>query len=142
MKTFSVKNYIKNMIKYNPKWIYLMRCIEKDGNVSYKIGYTKNDPIKRTEQLQTGNKYEVELIHKFWSDYSTKLESILHKSFKQYKDNTDKLHHKDNKGGKEWFDLPQNIVDDFISICEVYEKNFKFLVEKNTYLQDKYISKK
>lgn len=112
------------MIKYNPKWVYLMKCIEDDGTKSYKIGYTKNDPIKRIEQLQTGNKYDVELIHKFWSEHSSSLEANLHILYKRYR----------YRG--EWFDLPKDIVNNFISVCEKAESNFKLLYEKNTYLQD------
>jgi len=112
------------MIKNNPKWVYLMRCIETDGTVSYKIGYTKNDPKKRIKQLQTGNKNEIDLIHKFWSEYSTRLEATLHNNYAHYSENG------------EWFDLPKDIVENFLSICEKYENNFNLLVNSNTYLQD------
>jgi tryptophanyl-tRNA synthetase len=113
------------MIKHNPKWIYLMRCVETDGTVSYKIGYTKNDPKKRVKQLQTGNKNEITLVEKFWSEYSTRLEATLHHTYK---------HYRDDRG--EWFDLPKDVVKNFVSICEKHEKNFKLLVSSNTYLED------
>lgn len=114
------------MIKHSPKWIYLMRVYENDGSVSYKIGYTKNDPKKRIPQLQTGNKNKIEILETFWSEYSTRLEATLKSRFKIY-----------NESG-EWFNLPKEIVDDFISICESYENNFKIILKENTYLQDKY----
>ena len=113
------------MIKYNPKWIYLLKSIESDGTVSYKIGYTKNSPEKRIKQLQTGSKNKIILVESFWSNYSTKLESTLHYVYREYRESG------------EWFDLPKKIVDKFKSICEGYEMNFKVLVENNTYLQDR-----
>lgn len=104
-----------------------MKSVDSEGTVSYKIGYTKNDPKKRVKQLQTGNKYDIELVEKFWSEYSTRLEATLHHMYR---------HHRAENG--EWFDLPKEIVKDFISICERHEKNFKLLAESNTYLESRY----
>jgi len=111
------------MIKHNPKWIYLLKVYEADGP-TYKIGYTKNDPKKRTPQLQTGNKNEIEIKHVFWSEYSTRLEANLHKFYSHYR----------QRG--EWFNLPPEVVKNFISICEKQESNLKLLAESNMYLQD------
>lgn len=111
------------MITLNSKWIYLLKCIEDDGTISYKIGYT-NDINKRLKGLQTGNKYDISLVSKFWSDFGPRLESTLHIFLYEY------------RYKREWFDLPEEVVENFINICQKHESNFKLLYEKNMYIED------
>jgi hypothetical protein len=37
-------------------YVYLFLEVDKEGNEAYKIGITKNEPIKRVKQLQTFHK--------------------------------------------------------------------------------------
>lgn len=112
------------MYKKSVKYIYLLRTFDSDNTACFKIGYTKNDPKLRIKQLQTGNKEEIELICSFKSEFGTRLEANLKRMYKQY-----------NAKG-EWFYLPEDIVKDFLSICEKHEHNLNMLYNSNSYIQD------
>jgi hypothetical protein len=44
-------------------YVYLLLQIDFDGNESYKIGITKNDPNKRVKQLQTFSQIDIFIIN-------------------------------------------------------------------------------
>ena len=85
----------------------------------YKIGITKNDVEKRIKQLQTGASSELVLLKTYESDNYRKIEGTLHRGYKTY--STD--------GGKEWFELPNDRVLNFINECEQIDSNINFLRE-------------
>ena len=101
--------------------IYLIKAKELH---LYKIGITKN--VERIlNQLQTGCPYELEL-EKIYEpkQFTTKIEKMLHRSFACYQKNLD---FSELQG--EWFNLPNEIVFNFISTCEKNENQLVFLKE-------------
>ena len=62
-------------------YVYLLLQIDFDGNESYKIGITKNDPKKRVKQLQTGNPNKISLHRKYDSKNYLKVERWLHRKY-------------------------------------------------------------
>lgn len=88
--------------------IYLIS--ESDNPDVYKIGLTKNSPKKRLKALQTGNSSKLTIHALFETNYPFKVEKMLHKRFQ--------LEHKLN----EWFELNPADVQNFLEICDGYEK--------------------
>lgn len=105
------------------KYVYLIEAITDLGDISYKIGITKNDPKKRIKQLQTGNSAELILKDCFESEYANKVESTLHR-----------LYSTNNIKG-EWFYLEREELEMFQDRCSLLEKNFKIIEEENTWHQ-------
>jgi len=62
-------------------YVYLFLEVDNEGNETYKIGITKNDPNKRIKQLQTGNPRKISLIKFYQSENYLKVESWLHKKY-------------------------------------------------------------
>ena len=83
----------------------------------YKIGITKNSPEDRLKSLQTGSSGELVLLKTYESYNYRKIEGILHRGYKSY--STD--------GGKEWFELPDKIVINFLKECNQIDSNIKML---------------
>ena len=113
------------------KWIYLIKQVDIQNDVSYKIGITKNDPKKRIKQLQTGNPSDLFLEKQFHSEHANLVESTLHRQFAS------------NHIRGEWFYMTQEDVDSFVDECEKKERNFKMLKQENTWWEKinyKYIS--
>ena len=98
--------------------VYLLCELGSDPE-RYKIGITKGDPIKRVKQLQTGCSNVISLLNSFESEYYHKIESSLHREYKSY--STD--------GGKEWFELPTELVFKFKDRCNQLHDTFKMLEE-------------
>ena len=98
--------------------IYLL-CELGSNPERYKIGITKGDPKKRIKQLQTGCSNEIILLKTFNSKYYTKIESSLHREYKLYA----------SSGGKEWFQLPTELVYQFEDRCNQLEDIFNMLEE-------------
>ena len=87
----------------------------------YKIGITKNSPEDRLKSLQTGSSGELVLLNTYQSYNYRKIEGILHRGYKSY--STD--------GGKEWFELPNEVILNFINECKQIDDNIKFLMESD-----------
>ena len=98
------------------KNIYLARQSE---TFLYKIGITKNKPKERLKQLQTGNAAPLILIEVFQTVHSFTMETALHAHFISKK-----------KEG-EWFELTDDEVKGFISICKEKEATMDFLKQNN-----------
>ena len=98
--------------------IYLIECRDAEETY-YKIGYTKNNVIKRLKQLQTGSSYELRIVYDFETEFGTKLESTLHRMNEL------------KRVRNEWFNLSQTDVLEFWTNCEKIEKNFKILKDSN-----------
>jgi hypothetical protein len=87
----------------------------------YKIGITKNSPEDRLKSLQTGSSGELVLLKTYESYNYRRIEGILHRGYKSY--STD--------GGKEWFELPNEVILNFINECKQIDDNIKFLMESD-----------
>jgi hypothetical protein len=99
--------------------IYLIEC-RRDYDTVYKIGYSKSSPTKRSESCQTGNDGQLNVIAKFESKYERKVELALHRFYS---------HKKINGGGKEWFRLDMEDVQNFDTMCRKIENNLTHLSE-------------
>jgi predicted small secreted protein len=98
------------------KHIYL---IKESENNYYKVGVSGNIN-QRIKQLQTGSAGTIELIEKYPSKYSHKIEKALHRKYQQY-----------NVKG-EWFNLPESMLNDFIKDCEMYNNGFNCIFNEST----------
>lgn len=97
------------MKKYNQGYIYLIG--ESNNPNIFKIGFTRNLNVEeRKKELQTGNSNELYIKHKYFSNRVNKLEKMLHLYYAKY--NT----------LNEWFELPDNEVNNFLYICDKYQK--------------------
>lgn len=78
----------------NNKYVYFI--LNKNDN-TVKIGYTKNNPIKRLKQLQTGSSNNLELLYYFNVD-SIATEKYLHRyfDFDRVRDNGEWFNYSDN----------------------------------------------
>lgn len=106
------------------KYVYL---IQIEGMDIYKIGFTKSNPIKRLESLQTGNPFKLLLVDSYKTKRATKIESVLHQKYISYKVNED-----ESKILGEWFKLSKEIIEKFKSICEQIDTNFQIIEEMST----------
>lgn len=62
-------------------YVYIIR----GGKNLYKIGVTKNNPIRRLKQLQTGSATELELVRYYKLKNYRQVEKQLHKKFLRYR---------------------------------------------------------
>jgi hypothetical protein len=101
-----------------------------EGDICYKIGYTKRNPLQRIKEMKTGNASELELIESFQSKWGTQIEAKLHRTFQ------------DKKISGEWFRLTAYDLIKFREICEQSHNNFELLSKNNTWFQNSKIHKK
>ena len=102
------------------KNIYLARQQESS---LYKIGITKNSPKQRIKQLQTGNAVPLVLVETFRTNHDYTMETALHAHFML------------KKREGEWFELSDEDVKEFQSICEKKEVTMDFLKKNNHFWQ-------
>jgi len=103
------------------KKIYL---IQQSNTNLHKIGITKKDIHLRIKELQTGNANELLLRKEFQTNFNFKLETALHSYFDR------------KRISSEWFELLEEDVDNFLTICNNLESNFKLLKEyKNPFFK-------
>lgn len=103
--------------------IYLIKSETKLGEVEYKIGFTKRDPMKRIKEFETGNPGVLSLENSFETNHKRLVETALHR-----------LYGTNNTKG-EWFELTQEQVDTFIENCEKQETLYTMLKQENTWWQ-------
>lgn len=89
-------------------FVYLIGEINKENK--YKIGSTNcNDINKRLKQLQTGNSNPLYVREYYETSKPFKLEKMLHNKFK------------DRKIIGEWFEMNDNLINEFKSECERFQ---------------------
>lgn len=93
--------------------VYLIR----NGEGYYKVGYTKHDVTYRMSQLQTGSSSELEYVNECVVLHATKVESALHRTYKQYHIIL------------EWFDLPDDVVENFVATATRIDNTFQSLID-------------
>lgn len=96
-------------------YVYLIQAADTNH---FKIGITANIE-RRRKQLQTANADDLVIIHTFSTKYNRLMESTLQRSYQSYQ-----------KQG-EWFELTAEQVDQFLSKCQEYERNFDYLKQMN-----------
>ena len=103
-------------------YVYLLLSTSPDNIESHKIGITKNDPILRCKQLQTGNPNKISLLRKYESKNYLKVERWLHRKHSGSK----------TEAKNEWRVLADEFVFSFISDCEEADETINFLLENNS----------
>ena len=106
-------------------YVYLLLEIDKDGNERHKIGITKNHPTKRKSQLQTGNSNKISVLTFYESKNYLKVEKWLHNKFSNQR----------TEAKNEWFNLTNEQVMNFPSICTEADKTITFLKENNPFFK-------
>lgn len=99
-------------------YVYLIGEWSNDKN-HYKIGVTGGAIESRMKKLQTGNSNELAIVKYFQTKDYFKLEKLLHN------------HYFKNKIINEWFELNDDEVKSFLSVCEKYQKTIDYLLENN-----------
>ena len=101
--------------------IYL---IKQYNTTNYKIGCTARTIEDRITELQLGSGIILEYVDHYNLKYGIKLEKTLHRVYSQYALN------------REWFNLPDDIVDTFKVRCKLIENNFDLLNEKSSWIHE------
>lgn len=83
----------------------------------YKLGKTKRKVIKRLKEHQTGASNELLEIAHFESEFYHKVEALMKRNYAPYSAD----------GGTEWFELPDDVMNNFIPECKKAEQMFSFL---------------
>ena len=102
-------------------YVYLLLQLDFEGNESYKIGITKNEPNLRVKQLQTGNPNKISLHRKYESKNYLKVERWLHRKYQTK-----------TEAKNEWRTLTDEQVFSFLNDCQVADDNIQFLLENNS----------
>ena len=101
-----------------------------EGDICYKIGYTKRNPNKLIREMKTGNASELEVIESFQSKWGTQIEAKLHRIFQ------------DKKISGEWFRLTAYDISQFKKLCEQSHQSFELLSKDNSWFQESNLYKK
>jgi len=104
--------------------IYLIEC-RRDYETVYKIGFSEKSPMRRSEGMQTGNDGELIVINRFESKHGQQVERTIQRFFS---------HKKINQGGKEWFRLDLEDVQNFNTLCQKVENNLNVLSQNEKFL--------
>ena len=75
--------------------------------------------------MKQDNPDSLSVIKTFESKWASKIETNLHSRFMSKHINL------------EWFDLNENDVENFESVCQLIHNNFEFLSKNNTWVIDK-----
>ena len=102
-------------------YVYLLLQLDFEGNESYKIGITKNDPNLRCKKLQTGNPNKISLHRKYESKNYLKVERWLHRKYQTR-----------TEAKNEWRTLTDEQVFSFIDDCKEADETINFLLENNS----------
>lgn len=108
------------------EYVYLIKDADREG--IYKIGMTKQVMGKRLKALQTGNASNLEVccIHGTRDAYT--LEAMLHRKYQT------------KRVKNEWFELTDEDVENFKSVCESLDNVIKSLSD-NPFFKKKRSSK-
>jgi hypothetical protein len=105
-------------------YVYLLIQSDTEGNESYKIGITKNNPELRVKQLATGNPNKISLHTKYESKNYLKVEKWLHRKYQTK-----------TEAKNEWRILTDEEVFSFINNCKEADDNIQFLLDNNEFFK-------
>lgn len=92
---------LDNLKEQQYGFVYL---INAESTQEYKLGMSKADPLKRVKQLQTAHKNKLILVYTIKSKHYNLIEKTIHKLYSRY-----------NNGLNEWFEFPNEIVQEVIA---------------------------
>lgn len=97
------------------------------GSEFYKIGITKKPLEERIMQLQTGNPNKIEAVVCFETKHNYRMEVAVHAYYRL------------KRVDGEWFQLTEEDLSNFKSVCQKIESDLTFL-KKNSTLYDQQIN--
>lgn len=106
-------------------YIYLILEVDKNGDEAHKIGISKNPPIFRLKNLQTGNSNKLSILNVYESKNYKKVEAMLHARY-NYKQTLTK---------NEFFKLNDEEVIGFIQTCKKLDETIEFLLKNNPFFK-------
>ena len=104
-------------------YVYLLLEVDKNGEETYKIGITKNDPTDRNSKLQTGNPNKISVLKVYDSENYKKVEKWIHRKYEGAK----------TEAKNEWRNLTAEQVLSFIDDCKKADETISFLKENNPF---------
>lgn len=104
-------------------YVYLILEVNHNGEESHKIGISKNEPIKRLKQLQTGNPNKISILNFYESINYKRIEKWLHTKYSLNK----------TLAENEWFKLSDEQVLMFTDTCKKADETISFLLKENPF---------
>ncbi len=106
-------------------YVYLLLQINVQGEETYKIGISKNDPELRVKQLQTGNPNKISVLQVYETDNHLKVEKWMHRKYFASK----------TLAKNEWRDLSNKDIISFLSDCKKADETIDFLKKTNPFVK-------
>lgn len=104
-------------------FVYLLLQVNEQGQETYKIGITKNDPELRCKQLQTGNPNKISVLRVYESDNYLKVEQWMHRKHGANK----------TEAKNEWRNLTNNQIITFLDDCNSADEVVKVMLKENPF---------
>jgi hypothetical protein len=104
-------------------FVYLLLEVDKNGDETYKIGITKNDPKDRNSSLQTGNPDKIRVLQVYTSENYKMVERWMHKKYYGAK----------TLAKNEWRNLTNEEVTSFLADCKSADEKISYLKENNPF---------
>ena len=101
-------------------YTYLILEVNEHGEEHHKIGISKNEPIKRLKQLQTGNPNRIDILKFYESKNYKRIEKWLHSRFITKK----------TLAENEWFNLSDEDVLNFNETCKKIDDTINMLLNE------------
>ena len=110
------KNYKQSGI------VYLLLCVDNNGNETYKIGVTKRDVNERIKELSTGNPNKLSVLKSYQSPNYLKVEQWLHRKYSIK-----------TEAGNEFRHLTNEEVMSFLDDCKKADETITFMKANNPF---------
>lgn len=104
-------------------YVYLLLEVNDEGKERHKIGFSKNHPSLRKNQLQTGNSKKISVLTFYESKNYKKIENLLHAKYDFQR--TDTLN--------EWFHLTDEQIKSFLDDCKKQDELIEFMLVNNSF---------
>ena len=106
-------------------YVYLLLQVDKNGDETYKIGISKNDPELRVKQLATGNPDNISLLKVYPSLNYKKVEQWMHRKYDSSK----------TLAKNEWRNLTNEEVSSFLDDCKKADDTISLLHSSNPFFK-------
>lgn len=106
-------------------YVYLLLEVNEHGEEHHKIGISKNEPVKRLKQLQTGNPNRIDILKFYESKNYKRVEKWLHSRFCNKK----------TLAENEWFTLSNDDILNFIDTCKNLDSTIDLMLRENPFFK-------
>ena len=104
-------------------FVYLILEVNEGGDECYKVGISSKDPLKRKNNLKTGNPNQLSVLKQYQSENYKKIERFLHTKYSNKK----------TISNNEWFNLSDEDVINFYKSCKEIDDVISFMKSNNSY---------